>query len=442
MRLCQNCIQKFGEKHVMPNNYFYIEPFVHADLIDNHILLYNTLNHKTSLYLFRSKESVGFAKRLLEDDVNRIALLSEFELVNSEIREFIEICREYYHGDLIESDYRPVIMPFAPKLNFDFDHLNDERTWQTMNLRNSFHEVFIYHGDSSTNITDSALSTSGIKQINAPITNLNMSQYESSDLVLRFFRNEAFPGLRKVHLYGNKISLKIIKNTCDFFKDCFVHYNAYISGIAKDIFDTHKLTNTENLKFILWVDFKTERKLLFDFFSMNEDSISRIVFKIIIRDVNDISDLEQILIPQGITYEVIPFIENSTSNALFEVIKSNKADVENQSLTHREIASRLYINHLSFGKLFILPNGDVHANLNMPHIGNIKSNKLIEILRNAHTIEHSSWYLTRAKVEPCKNCVYRYLCQPISSYELYFGIMNLCNYDPVKKIWHDNDKTE
>ncbi len=426
----------------MPNNYFYIEPFVHADLIDNHILLYNTLSHKTSLYLFRNKESVGFAKRLLDDDVNRIALLSEFELVNSEIREFIEICRDYYHGDLIEGNYRPVIMPFAPKLNFDFEHLNDEKTWQTMNLRNTFHELFIYHGDSSTKMTDSVLSTSGSKQINAPITNLNKSQYESSDSVFHFFRNETYPGLKKVQLYGDKISLKIIKDTCVFFKDCFVHYNVHISGIANDIFDNLLHRNIENLKYILWVDFKTERELLFDFFSMNEDTISRIVFKIIIRDVNDISHFEQIFIPQGITYEVIPFIENSTSNALFEVIKSNKTDVENQSLTHREIASRLYINHLCFGKLFILPNGDVHANLNMPHIGNIKSNKLIEILRNAHTAEDSSWYLTRAKVEPCKNCIYRYLCQPISGYELYFGIMNLCNYDPVKKIWRNNEGAE
>lgn len=442
MRLCRNCIQKFGEKHVMPNNYFYIEPFVHADLIDNHILLYNTLSYKTSLFLFRIKESIGFAKRLLEDDVNRIAFLSEFELVNSEIREFIEICRESYHGDLIESDYRPVIMPFAPKLNFDFEHLNDERTWQTMNLRNTFHELFIYHGDSSTKMTDLVLSTSGSKQINAPITNLNKSQYESIDLVFHFFRNETYPGLKKVQLYGNNISLKIIKDTCFFFKDCFVHYNVYISGIANDVFDNLILTNIENLKYILWVDFKTERELLFDFFSMNEDSISRIVFKIIIRDLNDISDLEQIFIPQGITYEVVPFIENSTSNALFELIKSNKTDVENQSLTHREIVSRLYINHLCFGKLYILPNGDVHTNLNIPHIGNIQSNKLIEILRNAHTTEDSSWYLTRAKVEPCKNCVYRYLCQPISGYELYFGIMNLCNYDPVKKIWHNNEGAE
>ena len=133
-------------------------------------------------------------------------------------------------------------MPFAPKLNFDFEHLNDERTWQTMNLRNTFHELFIYHGDSSTNITDSAFNTSRNKQINAPVTNLNEAQYENSDWVLRFFRDEAFPGLRKVQLYGNKISLKTIMDTCDFFKDCFVHYNAYISGIAKDIFDNHKLT--------------------------------------------------------------------------------------------------------------------------------------------------------------------------------------------------------
>jgi len=426
----------------MLNSFFYLEPYVHSDLIDNQILLHNTINSITSTFLFKGIKGVEFISRLLKDDVNRITLLDENELIDDEITAFIVLCRDYFHGDLIESHYRPLILPFAPKLNFDVNNINNDKTWQTLNLRYSLKEVFIYYGDSSTNITDSAFNTSGSKQINAPIINLNEAQYESSNLVLRFFRGEAFPGLRKVQLYGNEISLKKIKDTCDFFKDCFVHYNAYISDAVIELLDNKTLTYTENLKFILWVDFKTERKLLFDFFSMNEDSISRIVFKIIIRDVNDISDLEQIFITQGITYELIPFIDNSTSNALFEVIKSNKADVENQSLTHREIASRLFINHLSFGKLFILPNGDVHANLNMPHIGNIKSNKLIEILRNAHTIEDSSWYLTRAKVEPCKNCVYRYLCQPISSYELYFGIMNLCNYDPVKKTWQDNDKTE
>lgn len=41
-----------------------------------------------------------------------------------------------------------------------------------------------------------------------------------------------------------------------------------------------------------------------------------------------------------------------------------------------------------------------------------------------------AWFLTRDKVSPCKDCLFRYLCPSPSNYELVIGKPNLCHVKP------------
>ncbi len=419
----------------MHNYYFYLEPYVHSDFIENQILLHNTINSKTSTFLFKSTKGIDFIKKLLEDDINRITLLDEDEIIDIEIKEFIELCREYFHGDLIESHYRPLILPFAAKLNFDINNVQNDRTWQSLNLRLSLKEVFIYFGDSYTNIANTKLKSHGSKQINSPYFNLTYNIEDINDSIYSFFEHESTPNLKRVQLYGNSISEKEIINWCDFFKNCHVYYNIYLVDFKIDYIDSHFLAHINNLKFVIWVDFKSDRDVLLDFIKKITNENSKFVIKIVIFDQMDYLALQEDFIADELAVEIVPFVEVISLNDLFERIKSNQSDIENQNLGHREIASRFHINHYDYGKLFILPNGDLHTNLNIDNIGNIFNNKLAEVIRNAHLPEKGTWLLTRAKVEPCNNCLYRYLCQPLSNYEFFLKIMNICNYDPKSKQW-------
>lgn len=49
-------------------------------------------------------------------------------------------------------------------------------------------------------------------------------------------------------------------------------------------------------------------------------------------------------------------------------------------MTIQDFFSRQVVNLNDFGKINILPNGDVYANLNQPKLGNIYDNTIYELI--------------------------------------------------------------
>ena len=90
----------------------------------------------------------------------------------------------------------------------------------------------------------------------------------------------------------------------------------------------------------------------------------------------------------------------------------------------QQIFTRQVMNENFFGKLTIMPNGDVYANVNVKVLGNLKSNSLNELVYKEMS-QKESWFLKREN-QPCCDCVYKLLCPSPSNYELAIGKMNLC----------------
>ena len=84
------------------------------------------------------------------------------------------------------------------------------------------------------------------------------------------------------------------------------------------------------------------------------------------------------------------------------------------------------MNPLNFGKLFILNNGDIYANLNSTKIGIHGKDSISKVLYRELN-KKNSWLQTRKNVEPCTNCVFDVLCPPISNYEYVLRKNNLCH---------------
>ena len=83
------------------------------------------------------------------------------------------------------------------------------------------------------------------------------------------------------------------------------------------------------------------------------------------------------------------------------------------------------MNIYDFGKINIMPNGDVYANVNHPVLGNIYSHSIHEIILK-EVEEGQSWLRVRNQA-PCNDCVYQWLCPPPSDYEILIGRPNLCH---------------
>jgi len=123
---------------------------------------------------------------------------------------------------------------------------------------------------------------------------------------------------------------------------------------------------------------------------------------------------------------VQPYLSKDNLNFFEENVFVEKSDI----ITSRDIlqiAANEVINRQLFGNVFITESGEIKLNNNTASIGNIKETSLYKAVYDALAEKkHFPWFLTREKVEPCKNCIYSKLCPSISNYELFLNKYNFC----------------
>ena len=88
----------------------------------------------------------------------------------------------------------------------------------------------------------------------------------------------------------------------------------------------------------------------------------------------------------------------------------------------------LEINKNDFGRLTVLPDDKIYANVNHAEIGVMGKDTIASVLYKEMTEGHS-WLRIRDQ-KPCCDCIYQWLCPSPSNYELAIGKPNLCHVKP------------
>ena len=94
-------------------------------------------------------------------------------------------------------------------------------------------------------------------------------------------------------------------------------------------------------------------------------------------------------------------------------------------VSKQTIFANMNLNTIDFGKLLILSNGDVYANPHFPKLGNIKTDSIRKMIY-MELDQGKSWLRIRDQ-KPCSDCIYQWLCPPPSNYEIVIGKPNLCH---------------
>jgi len=124
-------------------------------------------------------------------------------------------------------------------------------------------------------------------------------------------------------------------------------------------------------------------------------------------------------------YNFIPYITNNIDFFLKNVYLSFEEVLKtNNNLI--EIHEKEYINPLSYGKLLLLPDNLIYANIHNKNVSDNNKNASIKEAIYKAIISNSDWRLTRNKVDSCKDCVAKFLCTPISNYEFYTKQYKTC----------------
>ena len=103
----------------------------------------------------------------------------------------------------------------------------------------------------------------------------------------------------------------------------------------------------------------------------------------------------------------------------------DEADIQGMGLIKREVYVNQKVNRNDFGRLTVLPTGDIYANPNFPYIGKIGDERVQSMIYR-EMIEGHSWLRIRNQ-EPCCSCIYQWFCPSPSNYELAIGRPNLCH---------------
>ena len=373
--------------------WFTIEPYVFDDIKSKHVLLYNTLDGVT--IESTNEKIVELLQETLQEENCGVALLTHERYRQEEICCFVDELREKFMGDVINvslSDGKPVqILPF-------YNYSKEQELYKKnnfssyKNILEKLFEISLYI-DATTNIT---------KLIHFLITlpkNLTFNIVGNMEEVPNY--SELFSYLD--HCSSPKNLLCSYKNIIPL-QPIFAHNFSYQISVSFPI-------NVERWNHAMKVLLSQALPVEFVFEVSSEEDVQ------LSEQLIEQHQIDKYRLKPNYTGNNIRFFEN-------EVFLS-KEDILSTPMTMKDFFARQAMNLYDFGKITILPNGDVYANLNHPSLGNIYVNNIHEILHK-EVEEGKSWFRVRNH-HPCTDCVYQWICPSPSNYEIAIGRSNLCH---------------
>ena len=375
------------------NYWFKIEPYVHISIVNSNVLLYNTFDG--SFIESKDIEIVKLLKETLLKENCGVVLLTAERYNLDNIRKFIMELRAKYMGDIIDielSKSKPVqIMPFTSLVNTQ--ELFKKQNFPTgKKILEYLSEISIYV-DYNTNIMDlnSFLkSLPNISTVNI-IGNLkDVANYKELLLVL-----DQFPSLKKITCnYSNVISLQpeFVNN---FSYSILINYPIDISK---------------------W---NYSRRLL-----LNQSIPFECIFEV--TSMDNYSQINKFIEEFGIEkHQLKPVYTGDNIDFFKENVFLTKDDILSTPLSISDFFINQSMNIFAFGKIAIMSNGDIYANVNYPILGNIHTHSIYEII-SKELEEGRSWLRIRNQA-PCNTCLYQWFCPSPSNYEIAIGRPNLCH---------------
>jgi len=373
--------------------WFTIEPYVYIGVTKQRAILYNTLDGIT---LESDKvEVIKLLQETLQSENCGVVLLKAERYKQKHVNSFIRELRKKYMGDVIEitlSKGKPVqLLPyynFPDKLEISKDH----NFSSLKNILENLSEISI-HVDTTTDVKNLISFLQTIPGI--PTFNIigNIDKAINYIKILSYFDQHPSP-----------------KNILCSYKNVIDLHPAFMNNF------TYRISVNFPINKQQW---NNSKQLL-----LNRTLPVEYIFEVSSNE--DCQQVEQLVGQFQIEkYRLNPVYTGDNIRFFEENVFLNREDILSTSMTIKDFFTRQAMNIYDFGKINIMPNGDVYANLNHPMLGNICTDSIYEIVHKEINSGHS-WFRLRNQA-PCNECVYQWLCPPPSNYEIAIGRPNLCH---------------
>lgn len=333
---------------------------------------------------------------------------------------FITELKEKHMGDVIESSADGFFAGTYPIKNLqgDFKRYADKLDYLSgSHLVQYLHELTVYVNHSCTN--SCACCSAYYKQHVHCLSNGFTGRLDVN-VVLQRLHEASYPCLRQINILGGDIGMNadwkyLSDGLCDL--GVVVNHIVHISQrrhLPDELFRDRRWTilidmhgwDEENAAY----DVNAEN-IHYDFWVHNEEDCRR---------------ADELANKFGLhSWSITPYYDSKNYDFFKNNVFIDENDVFLRTHTFRDLYRNATLNSHYFGKLTIMADGQIYADVTKPALGNISEHTLAEVIWKELESGHS-WLRTRSRQKPCKDCVLHDFCPPTSGIESAMRKNDLC----------------
>ncbi len=383
--------------------WLYLEPYTFIWNQSESAYIYNSLSGQ-GFNFFHSPETFDIAKNVLNLD-NLYSVEIDEQLLNfPKVNEFITQIKNLTVGNLLP--YKPIVFPPLLNLQSDIERLKK---------------------DESRSIGEMSLNYLHSLNIKVDLKNKAPKYWEK---YTRFIRSIEKCNIVQLNLQGDNISNN---NRSDVFLKELNNLNlrkTFLLSIDQTSESLLKwLTeNLNNFNIKILVEVKFNKSQFFKYIESYKNIRNNLHWKFFVYSEFDYDKTNAVIEEYNLqNTEIKPIYTGNNLKFFEDNIYLTEEDLEKPGLNRREVFAHQALNTNDFGKLTIMPDSKVYANLHFPALGTIEDD--IRELIYKELTNGQSWLRIR-DMKPCCDCVYQWLCPSPSNYELAIGKPNLCHIKP------------
>jgi pseudo-rSAM protein len=397
--------------------WIYLESYVFVEIKADQVLLYNTLDHER---IESSKiEIIKLVKSIYDSENGGVGLLDNNLLKKKSIKKFVDDVRNKFMGDIIDiklSKEKPIQL--LPKISIN----NNSRVLKNKtgeNILNYLTEITLYINTSCTQ---------SCQYCNTYLNQFNCcSKFNGESLELdlpnikKILSETLYAPIYRINIFGGDISLfnnvsgllevlQPYQDICNFNIN-YLNVNSFIKKYVG--------VNHDNI--IIYYFFPIDSRSFSDCMRTFEGNAKHVF---IISSSDEFETATNLIKQYSIeSSRIIPFYTADNYDFFSENVFMEVQDIVKTSQIN--IFQNHVLNKFFFGKLIVLPNGDLKSSMNGCVLGSTCENSIMDVIYKEVNHPQSSWFKLRDD-QPCSDCIYQYLCPPISNYEYVFKRTNLC----------------
>lgn len=411
-----------------------IETYVHISLKKESLLLYNSLSGGALEYSGNEK-ILNLVKKLKSSKSLQVILLTGEELNDPVISQFVDDLRKMYMGDIIDTSFseeKPVQMLPITKIHQDVKHLKVEDNRSVgEDLLENISQISLYLNNKCELNCD--ICSKAFRQFPCCTTkNKGKDELDIEKLKNLFEEISGRPPANLNILGGNifayskfiKLTGLINRLSPQIFYYC--HYSNLVQGSGN-----LKYLNpaASSLKILAPLPINKEKLKEAQKIGNNSKLKTRFVF--IVQSMEEFEKASTVISSLEMdNADFQPFFNGENLNFFMDCAFTSKEELLESKPKMSDIYANSVLNSMNFGRLTILSNGHIHANVNASRLGILGKDSIYDVLYK-EMYHGKSWRRIRKNVEPCKGCVYEALCPPISNYTYAIGKNDLCHMSPT-----------